>query len=223
MNNILLQYNGEPAKLMSNLFDEMALKSTNHFRQILQEQNISGNILDIGFGEGTDLTYYQQLGLSVHGIDPSEDFFAIASKKITADLRLENSEKTTFSDDYFDVVVSKYVLQTLPYLDQSYCEVARILKPKGIFQFLIVHPMRQYFEKKDITADYFEKTYVESMIYDGAFVVVEPTHTLQEVLSKTFLELFEVSCIAEADDYPASERIDGRLYPSYLIVQARKK
>lgn len=221
---LLTQYNGKPSEVMKKDFNQMSQKTVKHFRKILQLPKKKLKILDIGFGEGTDLAYYQKQTGSTFGIDPSKDFLNLVQvKNIGAILKNETSEKTSFKNNFFDVIVSKYVLQTLPSLEKTYNEVFRIMKKGGTFQFLIVHPMRQYFEKKDIKADYFKQEVVNSVIFDSAFTVLEPTHTFQEIFSKSFLNKFEVVQVEEGYDFPASEQIENRLYPTYLIIKAAKK
>lgn len=222
-NNLSKQYNGTPAKTMEKLFKSLSKSSTNHFRKILNLKNLKGNLLDIGFGEGTDLVFYEKKGFKTYGIDPSIDFNNIVKEKTKSILKKESSEKTSFKNNFFDVVVSKYTLQTLVGFSKTYKEISRILKKDGTFQFLIVHPMRQYFEKKDISADYFKKEIVYSNIFDNHFTVLEPSHTLQEILSKDFLNMFTIETLEEGYDFPASEQVDGRCYPTYLIIRARKK
>lgn len=221
---LLKQYNGKPSEVMKKEFNQMSQKTVKHFRKILKLPKKKLKILDVGFGEGTDLVYYQKRTDDAFGIDSSKDFLNLVQAKNTGSiLKNETSEKTSFKNDFFDVVVSKYVLQTLPSLEKTYNEVFRILKKGGTFQFLIVHPMRQYFEKKNIQSDYFKQEVVSSLIFDSAFTVLEPSHTFQEIFSKNFLSKFEITQIEEGYDFPASEQIEGRFYPTYLIIKAKKK
>lgn len=223
-NELIKQYKGDAAKIMAEKFEKLSEPSTKHFRKILGLSNKKYRLLDIGFGEGSDLAYYCKKTKNVFGIDPSIEFTNIVkNKKIPAVLKNETSEKTSFKNNFFDIVVSKYVLQTLPSLEKTYNEVFRILKKGGTFQFLIVHPMRQYFEKKNIKADYFKKEIVTSHIFDSAFTVLEPTHTFEEIFSQNFLNKFQVTQVGEAYEFPAAEQIDGRWYPAYIIIKAKKK
>lgn len=221
---LMHQYKNKSVTIMNEKFAKMSKDSTTHFRKVLNLPKKKQKLLDIGFGEGTDLSYYQKQIDMVFGIDTSKDFLQVVmNKKIPGVFKNESSEKTSFKNNFFDVIVSKYVLQTLPSLEKTYNEVHRILKKNGTFQFLIVHPMRQYFEKKNIKADYFKQEVVNSIIYDFAFTVHEPTHTFQEILSKNLLNKFEIVQLEEDYDFPAAEQIDGRWYPAYLIVKAKKK
>lgn len=223
-NKLIKQYKGDATRIMTDKFEKLSEGSVNHFRKVLALPKKKMKLLDVGFGEGTDLVYYKKRVGMVFGIDTSTDFINIVKKKnISATLKNECSEKTSFKNNFFDIIVSKYMLQTLPSLEKTYDEVHRILKKNGTFQFLIVHPMRQYFEKKNIKADYFKQEVVDSIIYDFAFTVHEPTHTFQSILSKNFLNKFEIIQLEEAYDFPASEQIEGRLYPTYMIIKAKKK
>jgi ubiquinone/menaquinone biosynthesis C-methylase UbiE len=223
-NKLVKQYKGDATRIMAEKFGKLSERSVSHFRKVLALPKKKLKLLDVGFGEGTDLVYYEKRVGAVFGIDTSIDFINIVkNKNISATLKNECSENMSFKNNFFDVVVSKYVLQTLPSLEKTYNEIHRVLKKDGTFQFLIVHPMRQYFEKKNTKADYFKKEIIESSIFDGAFTVLEPSHTFQEIFSKNFLNKFNIVQVEEAHEFPAAEQIEGRWYPAYLIVKAKKK
>ena len=51
--------------------------------------------------------------------------------------------------------------------------------------YLVTHPFRQYFEKKDLEADYFEQKIVDSMEYtaNGAFTSLSPMYVQKVIMN----------------------------------------
>lgn len=169
------------------------------------------------------ITYIQSLGISCAGVDSSSEMVALAKQNTAADIRCEDFAHTSFESKSFDLITSKWAMQTSPEIDPIYKEAHRLLKSDGYFVFLVVHPIRQFLEKKKPGKSYFEKEIVDSIIFDGAITVYEPSHTLKEYLSETFLSLFTLQSIDEGAEFPAAEQIDGDIYPTHLIVTAQKK
>ncbi len=141
-----------------------------------------------------------------------------------SDIRNESfSSKMSFNSKEFGLIVSKYAIQTAQEIKPIYDEVYRLLDDQGYFTFLVVHPMRQFIEKKKQGKDYFKKELVESIIFDGKITVTEASHTLSEYLNSDFLNKFSLVDIKEGYDFPASEQINGDIYPTFLIIVVQKK
>lgn len=183
------------------------------------------NVLDLGCGAGKDAVFYVQKGFIYSGVDASTEMCALAKEnKNVADIRNESfSQKMSFEDNQFGLIVSKYAIQTAQDIKSIYDEVYRLLDDKGYFIFLVVHPMRQFIEKKKQGKDYFKKVLVESIIFDGKITVTEASHTLSEYLNSNFLSKFSLIDIKEGYDFPASEQINGDTYPTFLIIVTQKK
>ncbi len=62
----------------------------------------------------------------------------------------------------------------------------------------------------------------DSVILNGTITVQEPTHTMNEYLSEYFLSYFTVEKFIELED-PTAEKVEGRKYPGFFIIKARKK
>ena len=88
--------------------------------------------------------------------------------------------------------------------------------------YLVTHPFRQYFEKKELEGDYFEQKIVDSNILNNSILVKEPSHTLNEYLNDFLFSNFEVQLFEEYWD-AAAEQIDGKKYPGYFILKAKKR
>lgn len=199
----------------------------NDFYQMIDFDINNKHVLDIGCGNGDDLKIFQDKGALVHGVEPSEAFIKEAKNKLPeADLRLGVGENLPFNDDTFDIVISKYAIQTSADAKKILSESARALKKKGILHVLIKHPIRQFLEKKKSygkPVNYFTQEITESIIYDGLITLHEPTHKMEDYLNKDFFDNFELINYRENFDFLASEQIDGDIYPTYFVLTARKK
>lgn len=116
----------------SNIFLEKNQKSiTAYFKQFdfsLKDQQI----LDLGCGDGHDLSLFKAKGAKIFGIDASEEMIRLSRmKNPEADIRLGYFDKIPFSDHIFDIVVSKWALQTAINIEPIYHEIARVMKPGG--------------------------------------------------------------------------------------------
>ncbi len=203
--------------------------STDAFFSVITDEIVSsiGNkkVLDLGCGAGKDAVFYVQKGFTYSGVDASAEMCTLAKQdKNVSDIRNESfSSKMSFNSKEFGLIVSKYAIQTAQEIKPIYDEVYRLLDDQGYFTFLVVHPMRQFIEKKKQGKDYFKKELVESIIFDGKITVTEASHTLSEYLNSDFLNKFSLVDIKEGYDFPASEQINGDIYPTFLIIVVQKK
>ncbi len=180
-------------------------------------------LLDLGCGDGLDLIHYKKLGAEIYGLDASEELLEIAKKKLpTENIQLGFFEKIPFQDNFFNVVLSKYAIMTSEDLEPIFKEILRVLKPGGIMMYLVTHPFRQYLEKRENQADYFEQKIVNLHILNNTITVKEPSHTLNEYLNRYLFENFDVQFYQEYWD-AAAEQIDGKKYPGYFILIAKKR
>lgn len=217
------QYN-EMADNYSDMFSEMNKKSIEEFNGFLSPFDLSNKkIVDLGCGEGHLISYLKEKGANCSGVDASDEMVEIAKNRTSADVRVESFSKTSFEDNEFDFVVSKWAIQTIDEIEPVYSEALRILKPGGYFIFLAVHPFRHFLEKKKQGKDYFKKEIVESIIFKGTITVKEPSHTMTDYLSEFFLKNFELEKFFESHEFPGAEQINGDTYPTHFIIKARKK
>jgi len=198
MDNISKQYNNF-SKTYSDNFEIQDEVGNKRFYEFLSSIDLKNKrILDIGCGDGTDLVNFEKMGTVSFGVDPSEEFVKSAKEKVPhRTILIGKGEKLIFPDKNFDIVVSKYALQTSADIPKILEEVARVLKTGGYFIFLSKHPIRQFLEKintynesKDI--NYFEQKIVNSFIYGKKIHLREPSHTLSEHLSENVLKNFDL-------------------------------
>jgi ubiquinone/menaquinone biosynthesis C-methylase UbiE len=114
-------------------------------QQVLAE--VSGEILEIGFGTGLNLNYYPQNIQNITVIDRNEGMnkFAkgrIQSSPINVNFQILDAEKLPNLDNTFDSVVSTWTLCSIAKVEQAIAEIYRVLKPGGKF-FFIEHGLSQ--------------------------------------------------------------------------------
>jgi ubiquinone/menaquinone biosynthesis C-methylase UbiE len=215
------QYNGIANKYSDLFVKENELSIAAYFKQFDFDLN-NKKLIDLGCGDGHDLQIFGKHGAILHGIDASEDM--VKQAKVlnpSADIKVGYFENIPYPDNSFDIVVSKWSFQTSAEIEPIYKEVLRVLKPNGYFVFLTGHPTRQFIEKKKHPKDYFKKEMVESVLFGGKITVKEPSHTMNEYLSPFFLHHFVLQEYMEGFDAGA-EKVEGDIYPIFVIFKARK-
>ena len=97
-------------------------------------------VLDLGCAGGFMAEALDERGAAVIGIDPAEDAIAAArahaeqtGRRITYDVGV--GEALPYADQAFDAVVCVDVLEHVQDLEQVIREVARVLRPGGMFLF----------------------------------------------------------------------------------------
>ncbi len=222
MENIQTQYNNF-ASVYNKENTAYNSKSNVLFYQSIDSHLKGANLLDVACGDGTDIKRYKHLGAIVSGIDASLEMIKSAKKKVPAcDVRVAFMESLPYNDSTFDVVTSKYAIQTSDNVPQALSEMTRVLKSGGIIQYLATHPTRQFLEKKKQGKDYFKQEIVHSTFFDGKVTADEPSHTFNEYFNPEFLKNYQILSFEEHTHFPDVERIGGDNYPCFFIVQARK-
>lgn len=96
---------------------------------------IHGEILEIGFGTGINLPFYQAAE-HVYALEPNIDIFHLAHTRILNCLFpvqhiQASAEKLPFADQSIQHVVSTWTLCSIAHLDQALAEIYRVLSPQG--------------------------------------------------------------------------------------------
>ena len=103
--------------------------------------NVTGEVLEIGFGTGLNLSYYPESIDKLVAIDANPGVHTLARKRIqkshiTVDNRVLNGENLPMADNTFDSVVSTWTLCSITKVEQALQEIYRVLKPGGKFFFV---------------------------------------------------------------------------------------
>ncbi len=94
--------------------------------QIYDFKEIVANkkVVDIGCGYGRNKSIVESLGGEWVGVEPFEG---------GANTVVGSAEDLPFEDETFDVVIMDAVLEHIPDVGKAFSEVARVLKPNGLF------------------------------------------------------------------------------------------
>ncbi len=102
---------------------------------------VTGDVLEIGFGTGLNLSHYPDHVHKLTTIDANPGMNSLAQKRIQAssiqvDNKIMNGEELPMADNTFDSVVSTWTLCSIANVDQALKEIHRVLKPGGKFFFI---------------------------------------------------------------------------------------
>jgi 2-polyprenyl-6-hydroxyphenyl methylase/3-demethylubiquinone-9 3-methyltransferase len=114
-----------------------------YFQRLLRQRKLDSQgtrALDVGCGGGLLAEEFAALGLNVTGIDPSEKSLAVARAHATQsglhiDYRLGSGDALPFETGSFALVSCCDVLEHIPQWDAVIGEIARVLKPGGVFLY----------------------------------------------------------------------------------------
>ena len=128
-------------KIFPYLLDWSLSDSTfNQYRQeVLAE--VEGEVLEIGFGTGLNLSFYPDAINEIITVDNNPGVHKLAQKRIdkssiTVDHRILSGENLPMTDNSFDSVVSTWTLCSIEKVEQAVNEIHRVLKPGGKFFFI---------------------------------------------------------------------------------------
>ena len=108
-------------------------------RQLLAE--VSGQVLEIGFGTGLNLSHYSENVAKLIAIDANKGMNRLAQKRIDAAnievaFEILNGENLPMEDNSFDSVVCTWTLCSIRKVEKAIEEIHRVLKPGGKFFFI---------------------------------------------------------------------------------------
>jgi ubiquinone/menaquinone biosynthesis C-methylase UbiE len=103
--------------------------------------DVSGDVLEVGFANGTNLLHYGPSVRRVYAVEPSDVAWRRARRRVAAfgrPVERVGLDGATLSlpDDSVDAVVSAYTMCTIPDLEGALHEMRRVLRPEGSLHFL---------------------------------------------------------------------------------------
>ena len=174
--------------------------------------DVSGEILEIGFGTGLNLPHYPQQVNKITTIDPNPGMQKLARSRIsqsqiTVDCKVLNGESLPMSDESFDSVVCTWTLCSIPLVEQALTEVHRLLKPGGKFYF-IEHGL-----SKDSKIQVWQNrlTPIQKVLADGCHLNRKINHLVQQQFPNVTVEQFYA---------PKLPKVIGYMYRGIAIKQA---
>lgn len=182
---------------------------TSYRQQLLKD--VTGDVLEIGFGTGLNLPHYSESVASLTTVDPNEGMSAIAQKRITASdipvtTKVLSGENLPMPNASFDNIVCTWTLCSIPNVNQALSEAYRVLKPGGKF-FFIEHGLSN---EPNIQTWQNRITPIQRIVADGCH--------LNRKMDELVGEIFETVKVEEfyADDLP---KIMGYFYRGVATKQ----
>lgn len=100
-------------------------------------------ILEVGLGAGTDFLQWVRAGAKAYGIDLTQEAINNITHRLelyglsAEDVHVEDAEKLSFNNDFFDLVYSWGVIHHSPDTIKCLSEIVRVTKPGGIIKLMI--------------------------------------------------------------------------------------
>lgn len=96
---------------------------------------VAGEVLEIGFGTGLNLPFYQQVN-TLYALEPNPDIYHLAAQRVhETPFEVQHiqarAEKLPFADRSLDHIVSTWTLCSIANLELALDEVYRVLKAGG--------------------------------------------------------------------------------------------
>jgi SAM-dependent methyltransferase len=201
-------------------------------RCLLGTLSESERVLDLGCGSGIFTAGLKAAGINVSGVDYSEALISIAKKENPEiDFSVSNIKATPFENEAFTTVVSGLVLHYEKLLGPVFTEVARILKPNGVFVFTMHHPIDEvkHFNEKGqfVLGQYFHNDQYTWSMLEG-MELTSYHHTFEDISESLYGNGFVIERIKESRA-PEDTRLKHpkfyertNAYPSFCGFRARK-
>ena len=189
----------------------MSGSSLAQYRQELLA-DVSGEILEIGFGTGLNLPHYPQEVNKITTIDPNPGMqklarSRIAESQITVDYKVLNGESLPMADESFDSIVCTWTLCSIPLVEQALSEVHRLLKSDGKFYFI------EHGFSKDSNIQVWQNrlTPIQKIIADGCHLNRKINHLVRQQFPNVTIEQFYA---------PKLPKVIGYMYRGIATKQA---
>ncbi len=140
-------------KLFAKSFSKKEKLSDQIYGDVKRElfSDISGIVLEIGPGTGSNFFYYPS-GISWVGIEPNVFMNKFLKEKINgrndikSEIKIGSAENIDLPDSSVDFIVSTLVLCSVKDVNKVLAEIKRILKPGGKFIFIehVVAPKKTF-------------------------------------------------------------------------------
>lgn len=209
MNAIIKENIQKMYKKYAGKFDEKIASLTiyndsyNYLLTLLQEDSV---ILDLACGPGNVSSYIKKYkpGLSITGVDISEEMIGIAKSRIKDGRFLVKDICEVEFQDYFDCVICAFAI---PYLDLGEIDhlakiINRSMRSTAIFYISFMEGEKKGFEKTSFTGN------------DELFVYYHPKESVFELLQQASLSVIKEFEI----DYP---EMDGSTTKEIIYIGER--
>jgi ubiquinone/menaquinone biosynthesis C-methylase UbiE len=103
--------------------------------------DLSGEVVEIGFGSGLNVPHYPATVSRVAAVEPSDVAWRLASDRVEeSPVAVERAgldgQSLPFPDDSFDAALSTWTMCTIPDVEAALAELRRVLRPGGTLHFI---------------------------------------------------------------------------------------
>lgn len=116
------------------------VKTAAPYRERVGSQ-LSGHVVEIGFGTGHNVPYYPAAVTEVAAVEPSDVCWKLAGRRLQ-DTQVPvrraglDGQRLPLDDGMFDSALSTWTMCTIPDLHAALLELRRVLKPGGTLHFV---------------------------------------------------------------------------------------
>lgn len=214
---------------------------TERFKKALGEEPL--DVLDDGAGPGFFSMILAKLGHRVTAIDYSDGMLEQLKKNFearslkAAAVHQMDAQALTFADESFDAVVQRNVLWNLDHPEKAYDEIARVLRPGGIFilsdgnHYLAAHD-EEYAAEREKARALWEAKKKEQKAQPGDhgahnvgnvdFSIIEKI-AVEQPLSYTRRPQWDLEQLIRNGFFDIEVKIHGRELPQGFVIIAKKK
>ena len=223
-NDIKKQYN-KTGKRYIELADKYIKEHGDVVAQEIQDvlPDLSGKkALDIGCGHGRLIKLIELLSdsVSVYGIDISEVMINEAKKRVAEPSNFfvaDIEARLPFEDNFFNIIIGKYVFHYLKGFEKAYLELGRIIRPNGYMILTVQHPIMDFILQKDKI--YGKQEIVTTKRLGGEFKLKYPSHKIEDYFSDTFFKIFYLDYFKEIQYIETN----NALVPNGMLIKAVKR
>ncbi len=127
--------------ILPRLIDMLMRARDTHDLRARVASNLSGDVLEIGFGSGLNVPFYPPDLTRVYALDPATAGRKLAAGRVAASpVPIEyiglDAQRIPLADGSADSVLTTWTLCTIPDPAQALTEVRRILRPGGTLHFV---------------------------------------------------------------------------------------
>src|SRR6201992_3508700 len=126
--------------VLPRLIDVIMRASDTHDLRAKVASQLTGDVLEIGFGSGLNVPFYPDGLTRVWALAPATVGRKLAAPRVAASpVPVEyiglDAQRIPLPDDSVDSVLTTWTLCTIPDVDQALAEVRRVLRPGGTLSF----------------------------------------------------------------------------------------
>jgi ubiquinone/menaquinone biosynthesis C-methylase UbiE len=126
--------------ILPRLIDVIMRARDTHDLRAQVASNLTGEVLEIGFGSGLNVPFYPATLTRVYALDPATVGRQLAARRVAVSpVPVEyiglDAQRIPLADGSVDSVLTTWTLCTIPDVAQALAEVRRVLRPGGTLYF----------------------------------------------------------------------------------------